>query len=134
MDPDAHERRALALERQRQAQSRHTATLVKDFAVQAQAAGLPVTRLTARAYGAGTRYRTQVDGWYLKRDRSVGIGVDGNFYILSVPRSLSSRLAGVTIPPSDAPVELGRGGRDGESVPLTQALASRLTAGPDEYL
>ncbi|MFV0632497.1 hypothetical protein [Demequina sp.] len=121
-----HLRRAQALERARQAESRQAGELVRQFAADAQAAGLPPVRFTARPYDGGSRYRTDVEGWYLKRDQSVGVGTDGLFYVMSVPRSWRARFTGAHLEPSDPPLELGKGGRDGESMPMAQALAQRL--------
>ena len=87
--------------------------------------------LSARSYNGQTRVRTQVTGWYLKRDRSVGVGTDGLFYVLSTPGGLRERLRGATLSPADPPLELGRGARDGESLPLVEALRKRLDAGSD---
>jgi hypothetical protein len=42
-----------------------------------------------------------------------------------------SRLRGVTIAPSEPPLVVGVGGRDGESMPLQQLLDLRLAAGDD---
>lgn len=126
-----HLRRAQALERQRQGESRQAGVLVRQFAADAQAAGLTPVRLTARTYDGTSRLRTQVDGWYLKKDMSVAVGTDGEFYVLSAPRSIRGMLRGITLEPSDAPLELGRGARDGESMPLSDALAKRLAAGND---
>lgn len=118
-----------ALERRRQHEAREAGALVARFARQATEAGIPAERLTARAYSGTTRFRTQVQGWYLKRDRSVGVGTDGLFYVLSTHGGLAERFTGVTLAPADAPLELGKGARDGESIPLTEALAARLAAG-----
>ena len=124
-----HLRRAQALERQRLAESRQAAELVEQFARDARAAGIEPVRFTARPYQGGSRYRTDVEGWYLKRDQSVGVGTDGRFYVLSVPRSLASRLRGAQLEPAEPPLELGKGGRDGESMPMADALAKRLAGG-----
>ena len=51
--------------------------------------------------------------------------------MLSTPSSVAARLTGVTLTPSDPPMELGRGARDGESIPLAEALANRLAAGAE---
>lgn len=128
-DRDARLRMADALERRRLHEAREAGVLVARFAEQAAAAGIPTERLTARAYSGTTRYRTQVEGWYLKRDRSVAVGTDGLFYVMSTHGGLAERLRGVTLKPADAPLELGRGARDGESMPLAEALAARLAAG-----
>ncbi len=126
---DARLRMAEALERRRRHEAREAGALVARFARDAAAAGVPAERLTARAYSGASRFRTQVEGWYLKRDRSVAVGTDGLFYVMSTHGGLAERLRGTTIEPSDAPLELGRGARDGESMPLAQALAARLAAG-----
>jgi hypothetical protein len=126
MDDDAAIRRVQALARQQAAESRQAAALLKQFAADATAAGIAPERLTARGYRSKARYRTQVTGWYLRLDRSVGVGTDGSFYVLTAPDGLRSRLNGVTVAPKDPPLELGRGGRDGESMPLVEAIARRL--------
>jgi hypothetical protein len=121
--------KAQALERAKQAESRAALALIEQFVSDATAIGLQAEVLRARAYSGETRYRTNVEGWYLRRDRSVGIGADAKFYVLSTPASLAARVTGVTLKPSDPPLELGRGARDGESMPLADALANRLAAG-----
>ena len=131
MTDNPHVRKAQAMARAREIESRKAAVLVKQFARDALAAGVRPERLTARAYNGSTRYRTQVTGWYLKRDRTIGISTDGIFYVLSTAGGLSARFAGVTLEPGEPMLELGRGARDGESMPLTDALAGRLAAGND---
>ena len=128
---DAALRKAQAMARARAAESKQAAVLVAQFARDAVAAGLRSERLTARAYNGSTRYRTQVTGWYLKRDRSIGISTDGIFYVLSTGGGLSAKFTGVTLKPGEPMLELGRGARDGESMPLRDALAGRLAAGND---
>ena len=132
-EPDRDDRLAMAdaLERRRQAESREAAGLIAQFARDAAAAGVRAEVLTARSYNGQSRVRTQVTGWYLKRDRSVGVGTDGLFYVLSTPVGLRERLRGATLSPADPPLELGRGARDGESLPLVEALRKRLDAGSD---
>ena len=123
---DAALRKAHALARTQHQEARAAQQLLHEFVKAATAAGLVPQVLTARSYDGATRYRTNVRGWYLKRDRSVGVGTDGEFYILSAPRSLRSRFRGAILEPSAARLELGRGGRDGESIPLKDALARLL--------
>ena len=117
--------------RGREAESAKARVLVEQFARDALAAGITPERLSARAYNGSTRYKTQVMGWYLKRDRSLGVSTDGVFYVLSTAGGLSARLRGVTIEPGEPLLEIGRGARDGESMPLADALANRLAAGND---
>jgi hypothetical protein len=105
--------------------------LVADFARQATERGLPPVPLAARAFNGRSRYRTGLRGWYLKPDRSLAVGTDGAFYILSVPASLRARLTGTTPAPATPPLNVGEGARDGESIPLADLLALRLAAGTD---
>lgn len=127
-DADAFEL-AARLDRKRDAESRQAAVLVAQFAVDATAAGIEPVRLSARSYTGSARYRTSTYGWYLKRDRSVAVDTDGQFYICHAPASVLSLVRGVDIHPSDPPLELGKGARDGESMPMADALAKRLAGG-----
>ena len=124
---------AARLDRRRDSESAQAAVLVAAFASDALAAGIPAERLVARSYSGKSFMRTNVTGWYIKRDHSVGIGIDGLFYLLHAPGGVKERLKGVTLEPSPAPLELGRGARDGESMPLTESLAKRLAVGSDRY-
>ena len=120
---------AARLERRRQGESAQAAALIREFAATATATGIEPERLYARGYTGTARYKTNVVGWYIKRDRSIGVSTDGLFYLLHAPGSLAARFTGVDLEPADPPLELGRGARDGESIPLTEALAIRLEAG-----
>ncbi|WP_206690443.1 hypothetical protein [Quadrisphaera sp. INWT6] len=105
---------------------------VADFVERARAAGLPTEELRA-VDAAGTRYRTGVTGWVLRRDGRAGVGEDGAFYLLAVLLSgtekLGARLCGVRLQPSDPPLVWGRGGRDGDSIALQELLDRRLSGG-----
>jgi hypothetical protein len=128
---DAAEEHAARLDRRRAAESEQADSLVAAFREEATARGLATTELRARAYNGRTTYRTGILGWYLKRNGSLGVGVDGGFYVLSTPTNALARLRGVTITPAVAPLVVGVGGRDGESMPLKQLLDLRLAAGDD---
>ena len=110
---------------------RQARQLVAEFARAAQERGLPTTDLTARAYNGRTRYRTGLRGWYVRADRSLAVGTDGEWYVLSVPASLRARLTGVTLQPQQPRLIVGEGARDGESMPLQALLQRRLDAGED---
>jgi len=113
------------LARQREAaESVEAQKLIDDFVRAATAAGLPVVDLMATT--GGRSVRTNVRGWYLRRDRSIAIGVDGGYYRLSVPAGPLARLTGVRVEPSAPPLIVGRGGRDGESGDLKDFLARAL--------
>ena len=124
---DAAVEHAEALERRQAGESLRARALIQEFVQDATARGVPSVPLLARSYDGRARYRTTVRGWYLRRNESVAVGTDGEFYVLSVPASLRARLRGATPVPSDPPLILGKGGRDGESIDLTQALARALS-------
>lgn len=100
--------------------------LVDRFVAQAAQAGLPTEELTSRPWSGGGRYRTGVHGWYLRRDRSVGVAQDGGFYVLVVAPERFGRWRTVPLDPSPPPLQVGKGGRDGESVALDTLLELRL--------
>jgi len=100
--------------------------LVDRFVARATEAGLATEELTARPWTGRGRYRTGVVGWYLRRDRSVGVGVDGGFYVLVVAPERFGRWRTVRVDPTPPPLQVGRGARDGESVALDALLEMRL--------
>jgi len=99
---------------------------VDRFVARATEAGLATEELTARPWTGRGRYRTGVVGWYLRRDRSVGVGVDGGFYVLVVAPERFGRWRTVRVDPTPPPLQVGRGARDGESVALDALLEMRL--------
>ena len=118
-----------ATRKRRAAESVKAQVLVDGFVRDAKAAGLATTALVARPYSGGGRYRTGVQGWYLRSDRSIGVGVDGGYYHLVVSPQRWGRFRGVTLTPDDPPLQVGEGARDGESIALAALLALRLEAG-----
>ncbi|MCZ7438576.1 hypothetical protein O7598_19355 [Micromonospora sp. WMMC241] len=117
--------------RQRAAEQAEATALVASFAAEAARRGLRPTRLTARSYDGQARYRTRLTGWYVDRACTRAVDRAGRFHLLTVPASLRSRLLGADPQPDPPPLVLGRGGRDGESMPLRDALRRRLEAGDD---
>lgn len=120
------EAHAQALARRQQAESDRARAMIADFVAAALRQGPAAVPLTARSRDGRRRYRTGLTGWYLKRDGSVGVDTAGRFYVLSVPPSMAARLRGAHVEPSDPPLVLGAGGRDGESIDLDRALARVL--------
>ncbi|GIF63706.1 hypothetical protein Ais01nite_17410 [Asanoa ishikariensis] len=120
---DAHAR-AQADRRAREAE--RAAELIGEFVRDAAGRGIAPVALTAAAHRGSARYRTGLHGWYLDRHRSLGVDTGGRFYLLNVPNSTRARLTGVTLEPQPAPLVIGRGGRDGESIPLDVLLRRRL--------
>ncbi|MEV0155929.1 hypothetical protein AB0H57_19595 [Micromonospora sp. NPDC050686] len=122
---------AAADERRRADEAAEAARLVAWFAAEADRRGLRRERLMVQPYDGGGRYRSRLTGWYVDRARSRAVDARGNFYLLGVPPSLRARLFGADPQPQPAPLTVGRGGRDGESVPLRELLSRRLAAGDD---
>jgi hypothetical protein len=122
---------AAALERRKAAETAQARALLAEFVRKMKAQGIEPRPLRASVAGSGASYRTNITGWYLRRNRSLGADTDGNFYILGAPAGLKARLLGVRISPSDPPLTVGLGARDGEAMPLDQLLRLRLDAGND---
>ena len=117
---------AAALEQRNASETAQARALLADFVQKLKAQGVAPEPLRAPVTGSSTSYRTNVTGWYLRRNRSLAVDPDGNFYILATQASAKSRLAGVRLLPSDPPLTVGLGARDGESMPLKDLLALRL--------
>lgn len=122
-----HERR---LEQRRRAQSERARALLRTFVAAARAADLPTEPLVVKGYGNRGSARTPLRGWYLRVDRTSAVTPDGDFYVLTAPLTTWERLRGTTPAPSDPPLVLGAGGKDGDSIDLTDAL-TRLLPGWD---
>src|SRR4051812_39575327 len=136
MGEDSAERRSERAERadyhvqaqqlRRAQEAAEAQVLIDRFVARAQEAGLRTEELTARPWSGRGRYRTGIVGWYLRRDRSVGVGVDGSFYLLAVPPVRFGRWRTVPVKPSPPPLQVGKGARDGESFALDDLLKMRL--------
>jgi hypothetical protein len=126
---DAAAEQVARLDRVRAGETEQAQALLAGFVRDARARGLPTVPLKARATNGRAVYRTGLTGWYLKRNGSLAVDEEARFYVLSAPASLVSRLRGARVPPSDPPLVVGVGGRDGESMPLAELLALRLHAG-----
>lgn len=115
-----------ALHRARRAEHEKATGIIRRAITDFREAGIAPYPLRARPYtGTGT-IRTSLTGWYLKKDRTLGIDTEGNYYVLRVPGGLASRLRGATPEPTLAPLVVGRGARDGETFDLPELLAMRL--------
>lgn len=136
MDEEAARRRAERIERadhhreadrrRAEQESAKAQVLVDRFVVQATEAGLATEELTVRPWSGRGRYRTGVVGWYLRGDRSVGVGVDGSYYVLVVPPVRFGRWRTFPLTPTPPPLQVGKGARDGESFDLADLLQLRL--------
>ena len=108
------------------AESAQAQELIDAFLRRALTFGPSPEPLSARSYDGRARYRTPLVGWYLRRDETVAIDTDGKFYVLTTPSSLAARFRGVTPEPSAPPLVIGAGGKDGESLDMSEALARVL--------
>lgn len=108
------------------AEHARAAAMLREFVAAAGSAGLPAEELRVRGYGGRGSARTPLRGWYLRLDRTLAVGVDGSFYVLTAPLSLVDRVRGARPPASPPPLVLGAGGKDGESVALADALERLL--------
>lgn len=122
----ADEHRA-AQQRRREQESAKAQTLIDRFVEQALEAGLATEELTARPWSGHGRYRTGLVGWYLRTDRSIGVGRDGAYYALTVPPVRFGRWRRVHVEPTAPPLQVGEGARDGESIALATLLELRLS-------
>lgn len=127
---EAAEAQADRLARTRSAETTRAREMIHAFVEDARRRLTP-EGLLARAGDGKPSYRTGLVGWYLTRDGTLGVTTDGGYYTLVSPVSLKARLRGVTLEPTDPPLQVGAGARDGESIALDVLLAMRLKAGDD---
>lgn len=120
---------AAALEAGRAAEARDAGALLEAFVRRAAERGLEPRPLVARSFDGRATYRTRLTGWYLKANRSVAVGADGAYYVLTVRASLRARFTGADLTPSVPRLIVGAGGGDGETLPLARLLDRRLDAG-----
>lgn len=75
---------------------------------------------------SGQRVRTPLTGWYINAARTLAVGPGGEFYNLVTSGGVLARFTGVSVTPALPVLEIGRGGRDGETGPLADFLARAL--------
>jgi hypothetical protein len=121
-------RRAELAAAQERGESQQAQRLIDAFVAESRARGIAPEPLRATLY-SGQSVKTDKLGWYLRKNRSLAIGEDGAYYVLTVPGGLRERFAGVRLTPTPPPLIVGKGGRDGESGSLSDFLGWRLEAG-----
>jgi hypothetical protein len=124
---EAAQRAELAASQSR-AESAKAQVLIDQFVADARAAGIEPEPLRATLFG-GQTVKTDKTGWYLRKNKSLAIGENGEYYVLTVPGGWRERVSGVKLTASPPPLIIGKGGRDGESGDLAEFLRWRLAAG-----
>lgn len=124
---DAHARALADREARESAKAR---AMLAEFVRRARQRGLEPEPLVVQGYGGKGTAKSQVKGWYLRVDRSVGVGEDGEFYVLTAPLTLLDRVRGVTVAPKPPPLVIGRGSGDGDSIDLAEAINRALPPEP----
>ncbi|GAA4416565.1 hypothetical protein GCM10023169_11610 [Georgenia halophila] len=114
--------KAELLDRRRRAENERARAMLTAFVAAAERSGPEPEPLRLQDYNGRGTARTDVSGWYLRRDRTVAVGTDGQFYILTGKLSLADRLRGAEVAPSDPPLVIGASGKDGDSIALDVAL------------
>ncbi|MFT8395330.1 hypothetical protein [Propionibacterium sp.] len=99
--------------------------LIDEFVASARRAGLDAVPLVAQLISGGTA-KTDRTGWYIKRSHTIAVGEDGGYYLLTAPGGLRARWRGVHLEPSQPGLQVGRGGRDGETGDLAEFLQRTL--------
>lgn len=102
--------------------------LIDEFVAEATARGITAVPLRATLL-SGHEVKTDQSGWYLRKNRSLAIGTNGHYYVLTVPGGWGERLRGVKLRPTAPSLQVGRGGRDGETGDLKEFLGWRLEQG-----
>lgn len=115
-----------AHDRRRSRESEQAQALLDRFVDEALRRELPTEELTARPWNGRGRYHTGVVGWYLRSDRSIGVGADRAYYVLTVPPRRFGRWRPLAVTPTAPPLQVGEGARDGESIALAALLQMRL--------
>lgn len=126
---EAARRAELAAAKDR-AESAQAQKLIDAFLLEARARGIAPEPLRATLMD-GHAVKTDKTGWYLRRNRSVAVGDDGAYYVLTVPGGLRERLTGARLRATPPPLEVGRGGKDGETGGLADFLRWRLERGDE---
>jgi len=114
--------KAELLDQQRRGEARRARAMLEAFVSTTRDVGPPPETLRVQDYSGRGSARTDLEGWYLRRDRTVAVATDGEFYVLTAGVSVLDRIRGVRIAPSDPPLVIGASGKDGDSIALDAAL------------
>lgn len=110
------------LQARRDAEHDRAEALLAEFVAVALRTGPAPQPLRVRGYGGSGSARTPLQGWYLRTNATAGVSTAADFYVLTAPLTLLDRIRGIRPQPTRPPMVLGAGGKDGESLDLTEAL------------
>ena len=114
------------LQARQDAEHARAEALLREFVAAARTSGLAPVPLLVQGYGGRGTARTPLEGWYLRVDRTAGVSTAGDFYVLTAPIGLLDRVRGIRPEPRRPPLLLGAGGKDGDTLPLVDALERLL--------
>lgn len=114
-------RRVELAQSQARLEARDAQVQIDQFLIDVAAVGIPPVPLETNLLGGG-HAKTDQQGWYLRNNKSLAIGVDGSYYVLTVPGGWRERLFGAKLTPTLPVLVIGRGGRDGETGDLSEFL------------
>lgn len=95
--------------------------LIDEFVAEAERRGVEPGPLRATLL-SGHSVKTDKTGWYLRKNHSLAIGIDGSYYQLTIMGGLAERLRGAKLTATPPPIYVGSGGKDGETGDLTDFL------------
>lgn len=95
--------------------------LIDDFVDKARQRGMEPVPLKARTLD-GHVVKTDKHGWYIRQNHSIAIDTEGGYHILTVPGGWRERFRGVKLEGILPPLQVGKGGRDGETGDLKEFL------------
>lgn len=104
-------------------ESERAQVLIDGFIAKAMELGIAPEPLRARTF-SGAEVKTDKQGWYIRKNKSIAVGTDGGYYQLTVPggSGFMDKLRGVKLQATPPPLVVGRGGRDGETGDLVEFL------------
>lgn len=102
-------------------ESKAAQKLIDEFLVEAERRDLEPGPLRATLL-SGHSVKTDKIGWYLRKNHTLAIGLDGSYYQLTIMGGLVERLRGAKLTATPPPIYVGSGGKDGETGDLTDFL------------
>ena len=114
---------ASRLAQRQDAEHRRAEAQLDAFLPVVKAYGPAPVDLIVQGYGGVGEARTNLKGWYLRNNRTCALGTDGKFYVLIAPLNrFHPPFLKIKVAPTRPPMIIGEGGKDGDSIDLSDAL------------